>query len=1653
MRAVKPSLVSATASLCPTYTDSESDSIDELRSNSSAESARVQPMELLPSTRKDGSVRVAVRIRPMLPREVASNAATCVQKSHEAKNAIKLCDGVERTFTFDHVFPPSIEQTALYDEALRPWMTSFLQGFNVTVIAYGQTGSGKTHTMGNSNPMISNPLVGPSKSNLREKGTDVLESDEGLIPRFLHHLFALLQDAGNIAQLSVSYLEIYGEDIYDLLDNASGTRRLESLQLRENAKKGVWVQGLTEVSVATRQEALEQMRRGSLQRITASTQMNERSSRSHAVYTVKMIQRVSAQEIRSSVTKNQRLQTRTTLDSSDRNDSQAVTVSKLTFVDLAGSERLKKTRAEGERMKEGIQINVGLFALGNVINALGDEQRRAAAHVHVPYRSSKLTRLLQDALGGNSRTLFIACVSPATPNANETLNTLQYANRAKNIQNKAVKNIDSRSAELTNLRAFNRLLCRELVKAILSDAGIDHRVEAASMTDTTVLAYLNKIEQVISSARLESTGDEYSSETQRLVHGLTKYLHESALNDGDPFAHSVTSLSFENVVNNDPQDDSFDLYSDCSSSVAILEEQRPYTDEPVRTPYTIDKLARTLEIMNVAFEMREIQSIEMHQKYAHEVKIKKLETQHHHQKLMRDGLVSMMERMRKRRSMSTLDQASMARSSIERKIAEFTEKLALMDFEMEEMQRQKKKLKGELDTQVARCQKEWKAKWNTINQIREIRAEVPVNALTLMARRTDIKIRFDGYDLDSISEYLQDEEEEIAAYIDANDASISRISPHFQIEELSSSQTHKIWTRIQDQLQIAFDKEALETSTNKELRKRAQIIQHITSGLVACNCGEMTEEEFMDKNEQNLMICEDTILQLRDAMRAKQNQRVSMVEILDSINSFDSAKDVIKKLIAENYAQKRLYMHYEEENELKSQVKAENVANQRIASMKVDMDQKVASIEAKYAKDVQHLLQMVKEFNDAYQSVDYSQVQAEAEVCDHSAWKKQQKTLLAEKDDIIAAMRADLECFQASAKSMAMKEETFCLLSRCQDIWKELGLNEDDQANKLQDINALLIRKCSEELEGLEFAREKVQARIDAAYSVVSRMENAFGVVQCVDIQSLSVVAGTTLLEQETYLLKRQKRLSNDLWHKVSARIQTSERIQTLLDSLQVRSNEDFRHLSKEEFGTLEVELFELKAADLVAWKQFRTNRDDADALDEVLKSLNDGKGLSDITKQQDELLLNALLKEKSKRVAELEESIRAIRTVTRNARLSTDDIIKVINSLRTVCTKDAIVDTNGFDLLEEICAQILQTNGHLDVSKKALEIVAMVLRGFQEVEAGRSNAVAFLNRSREEAAILMHDIPTKDEVSIDFAPYFEIPLCCISPQLQYGESFTHHLAAGKNFLVNLSEPVETLLRSLLFSMNDDFTAFGIDTAEHRVSFFLGSKEEGYDARRATLNKYVLHSTYELKTAKDKEIEAPTQCNDSYLSRLDPAFREFSWTYSATFGNAQLLRLRASIGDIGEVTRTVQSAQKKLGSLQKIMNIFNKISEFKTKIAEFETSASQKERLFGSSLRLLEEARFRKGAAKHYPNLLSSLRKEVTRWLQNEDGEYDLSILGKDLKRLLLDMMNTDTGLMHLDLGTVRPFKQTLTPSSSSSNIHATLPARTHSANTTILKR
>ncbi|KAK6237672.1 hypothetical protein QUC31_003141 [Theobroma cacao] len=377
------------------------------------------------------SVKVAVHIRPLIGDE----------RTQGCKESVTVTSGKPQvqigthSFTFDHVYgnggSPS---SSMFEECVAPLVDGLFQGYNATVLAYGQTGSGKTYTMGTA----------------MKDGCQT-----GLIPQVMNALFKKIETLKHQTefQLHVSFIEILKEEVRDLLDSEPVSKSVTPngnavkvtvpgrppIQIRESSNGVITLAGSTEVAVTTLQEMATCLEQGSTSRATGSTNMNNQSSRSHAIFTITLEQMCKIQSVSSGN------------DTLDNDMGEEYLCAKLHLVDLAGSERAKRTGSDGLRLKEGIYINRGLLALGNVISALGDEKKRKEG-VHVPYRDSKLTRLLQDSLGGNSKTVMIACISPADINAEESLNTLKYANRARNIQNKPVVNRDLISNEMQKMR-------------------------------------------------------------------------------------------------------------------------------------------------------------------------------------------------------------------------------------------------------------------------------------------------------------------------------------------------------------------------------------------------------------------------------------------------------------------------------------------------------------------------------------------------------------------------------------------------------------------------------------------------------------------------------------------------------------------------------------------------------------------------------------------------------------------------------------------------------------------------------------------------------------------------------------------------------------------------------------------------------------------------------------------------------------------------------------------------------------------------------------------------------------------------------------------------------------------------------------------------
>uniref|UniRef100_A0A6Q2X000 Kinesin motor domain-containing protein n=1 Tax=Esox lucius TaxID=8010 RepID=A0A6Q2X000_ESOLU len=375
-------------------------------------------------TRTD-SIKVFVRVRPLTKGTgltTDGDKGQCLTVT--STNTILLNSKPEpRPFIYDHVADMETSQDSVFSIVAKNIVESCVNGYNGTIFAYGQTGSGKTFTM-----------LGPSDS---DNFTDDLR---GVIPRSFEYLFYLInrevERSGNTKSFlcKCSFIEIYNEQIYDLLDSASA-----SLFLRENIKKGVFVEGAVEKFVTSAAEAYQVLSMGWRNRRVASTSMNRESSRSHAVFTMTLESKETAKEVVN------------------------IRMSQLNLVDLAGSERQRDTHTEGTRLKEASSINLSLMCLGQVIMALVDVSNGKSRHIC--YRDSKLTFLLRDSLGGNAKTYIIANVHPGSKCFGETLSTLQFAQRAKLIKNKAMINEDTQG-NVRQLQAEVKKLKELLAQAL-----------------------------------------------------------------------------------------------------------------------------------------------------------------------------------------------------------------------------------------------------------------------------------------------------------------------------------------------------------------------------------------------------------------------------------------------------------------------------------------------------------------------------------------------------------------------------------------------------------------------------------------------------------------------------------------------------------------------------------------------------------------------------------------------------------------------------------------------------------------------------------------------------------------------------------------------------------------------------------------------------------------------------------------------------------------------------------------------------------------------------------------------------------------------------------------------------------------------------------
>ncbi|XP_075989170.1 kinesin-like protein 64D [Anticarsia gemmatalis] len=428
------------------------------------------------------NVRVVVRVRPMDQREKLDNSYNCVSVDAVNNTVAVTRNNVTppeppRVYAYDAVYDSNTSQMDIYVQTASPIVEQVLKGYNGTIFAYGQTGTGKTYTMAGSN----------TAPELR-----------GIIPNSFAHIFSHIAKAKEDEKflVCVTYLEIYNEEVRDLL----GNNPHQSLEVKERPDIGVFVKDLTGYVVHNADELEKIMAVGNKNRHIGATAMNTESSRSHAIFSI-------------------------TVESSKRgaDNKMHVKMGKLHLVDLAGSERQSKTQATGTRLKEATKINQSLSVLGNVISALVDGKS-----THIPYRNSKLTRLLQDSLGGNSKTVMIATIGPADTNYVETISTLRYANRAKNIENKTHVNSEPGDALLTRFQQEIDQLKKQLEESTneVEEEGEEDVSEEELSDDTLTDPELDALDPDEKKIRKKMRREEKEKLNREKAHQARKVLEE-----------------------------------------------------------------------------------------------------------------------------------------------------------------------------------------------------------------------------------------------------------------------------------------------------------------------------------------------------------------------------------------------------------------------------------------------------------------------------------------------------------------------------------------------------------------------------------------------------------------------------------------------------------------------------------------------------------------------------------------------------------------------------------------------------------------------------------------------------------------------------------------------------------------------------------------------------------------------------------------------------------------------------------------------------------------------------------------------------------------------------------------------------------------------
>ena len=455
------------------------------------------------------NIKVCLRIRPMSLQEKSRNDIACIEPVSN-EQLILTHKNLRRSYTFNLVFgQESSQEDIFFNCSIDKLIDSALDGYSVTIFAYGQTGSGKTYTIMGRDDAINEKILKNNKYS-------------GIMPKSINYIWSTVSRRQQKFYIKVSFLEIYNEQINDLLNPTNS-----NLQIRWDQKQGFFVEGLLVIECKKPEDIVEIILQGTKNRKKGSHDLNKDSSRSHSILTVYLISEFQS------------------------GGESYKKYGKISFVDLAGSERLKETHSKGGMIKETGNINKSLFVLGKVISSLTDKKN---INQHIPYRDSKLTMLLMDSIGGTAKTLMIACVSPSSEYSDETMSTLNYASRTMNIKNKPLVQMDAREKAREDLQEENEIYIQEnefLKSEFMKLLGMVPKMANGGLTNEDIENY--KISQGFkNNEELDKEIEKLKIENEDLKNIKEKQIKENRKLNDENNALNNKLINLENVfIGND----------------------------------------------------------------------------------------------------------------------------------------------------------------------------------------------------------------------------------------------------------------------------------------------------------------------------------------------------------------------------------------------------------------------------------------------------------------------------------------------------------------------------------------------------------------------------------------------------------------------------------------------------------------------------------------------------------------------------------------------------------------------------------------------------------------------------------------------------------------------------------------------------------------------------------------------------------------------------------------------------------------------------------------------------------------------------------------------------------------------------------------------